>query len=147
MWSVITDKGGALRLNICACNSCRIALHVGFDASIDNMQDWKRIRENTCEVDLRKCWLVYSCCSHLEHRASVKRFVSLQFLNLRQSVGLLARLISPSQGSYLTQTQNKHRHPCLEWYSNPRSQRSIDRRQIWLRPRGHCDRQMLGKPV
>jgi hypothetical protein len=28
-------------------------------------------------------WLIYSCCSHLEHRASVKRFVSLQFLNLR----------------------------------------------------------------
>jgi hypothetical protein len=25
----------------------------------------------------------------LEHRASMKRFVSLQFLNLRQSVGLL----------------------------------------------------------
>jgi hypothetical protein len=33
--------------------------------------------------------LVYSCCSHLEHRASMKRFVSLQFLNLRHSVGLL----------------------------------------------------------
>jgi hypothetical protein len=32
-----------------------------------------------------------SCCSHLQHTASVKRFVSLQFLNLRQSVGLLGR--------------------------------------------------------
>jgi hypothetical protein len=32
---------------------------------------------------------LYSCCSLLEHRASVKRFVSLQFLNLRQSVGPL----------------------------------------------------------
>jgi hypothetical protein len=30
-----------------------------------------------------------SCCSHLEHRAPVKRFVSLQFLNLRQTAGLL----------------------------------------------------------
>jgi hypothetical protein len=48
--------------------------------------------------------LVYSCCSHLEHRASVKRFVSLQFLNLRQSAGLLGRVISPSQGRYLAQT-------------------------------------------
>jgi hypothetical protein len=67
--------------------------------------------------------LVHSCCSHLEHRASVKRFVSLQFLNLRHSVGLLGRVISPSQGRYLTQTQNKHRHPCLEWDSNPRSLR------------------------
>jgi hypothetical protein len=25
----------------------------------------------------------YSCCSHLEDKASVKRFVSIQFLNLR----------------------------------------------------------------
>ena len=31
------------------------------------------------------------CCSLLEHRASMKRLVSLQFLNLRQSVGLLGR--------------------------------------------------------
>jgi hypothetical protein len=43
-----------------------------------------------------------SCFSHLEHRASVKRFVSLQFLNLIQSVGLFGRGISPSQGRYLT---------------------------------------------
>jgi hypothetical protein len=50
----------------------------------------------------------YSCCSHLEHKASVKRFVSLQFLNVGHSVGLLGRVISPSQGRYLTQTQNKH---------------------------------------
>jgi hypothetical protein len=34
----------------------------------------------------------------LEHRASVKQFASLQFLNLRESVGLLGRGISPSQG-------------------------------------------------
>jgi hypothetical protein len=50
-------------------------------------------------------WLVYSCSSHLEHRTSVKRFVSLQFLNLRLSVGLLGPVISPSQGRYLTRTQ------------------------------------------
>jgi hypothetical protein len=48
--------------------------------------------------------LLYSNCSLLEHRASVKRFVSLQFLNLRQTVGLLGRGISPSQDRYLTQT-------------------------------------------
>jgi hypothetical protein len=47
-------------------------------------------------------WLVYSCCSHLEHSASAKRFVSLQFLKLRHSAGLLERVISPSQGRYLT---------------------------------------------
>jgi FAD synthase len=58
-------------------------------------------------------WLVYSCCSHLEHRASVKRFVSLQFLNLRHLVALLERVISPSQGRYLTQTQNKHKQTSM----------------------------------
>jgi hypothetical protein len=57
----------------------------------------------------------YSCCSHLEHKASVKPFVSLQFLNLRQSVGLLGREISPSQDRYLTQTQNKHRQTSMPW--------------------------------
>jgi hypothetical protein len=46
----------------------------------------------------------YSCCSHLENTASVKRFVSLQFLNLRQSVGLLGRGISTSQDSYQHRT-------------------------------------------
>jgi hypothetical protein len=45
----------------------------------------------------------YSCCSHLEHRASAKHFVSPQFL--RESVGLLGWEISPSLGRYLTQTQ------------------------------------------
>jgi hypothetical protein len=65
----------------------------------------------------------YSCCSHLEHRASVKR-VWLQFLNLRQSVGLLERGSSSSQGRFLTQNTNKHRHPCLERDSNPRSKYS-----------------------
>jgi hypothetical protein len=58
-------------------------------------------------------WLVYSCCSHLEHRTSVKHFISLQFLNLRHSVGLLGRVISPSQGRYLTQTRNKHKEPSM----------------------------------
>jgi hypothetical protein len=59
---------------------------------------------------------LYSCCSQLEHRASVKSFVSFQFLNLRQSLGLSGREISPSQGRYLhrtTQTQNKRRQTAI----------------------------------
>jgi hypothetical protein len=48
--------------------------------------------------------LVYSRCSHLEHKASVKRFVSLELLNLRHSVRFLGRVISPSQSRSLTQT-------------------------------------------
>jgi hypothetical protein len=58
---------------------------------------------------------LYSCCSHLEHTASMKCFISLQFLNLRQSVGLLGWVISPLQGCYLTQTQNKHRQTSMPW--------------------------------
>jgi hypothetical protein len=58
-------------------------------------------------------WLVYSYRSHLEHRASVKRFFSLQLLNLRHSVGLLGRVISQSQVRYLTQTQNKHKRTSM----------------------------------
>jgi hypothetical protein len=41
----------------------------------------------------------------LEHRAYVKCFVSLQFLNPTQSVGLLGRGISPLQGRYLPQCE------------------------------------------
>jgi hypothetical protein len=56
------------------------------------------------------CISLKSCYTHLEHKTSVKRFVSLLFLNLRQSVGLFGRGISPSKGRYLhrpKQAQNK----------------------------------------
>jgi hypothetical protein len=48
---------------------------------------------------------IYSSCSHLEHMASVKHFVSLQFFILRESAGLHGQEISPTQGRYL----HKHR--------------------------------------
>jgi hypothetical protein len=48
---------------------------------------------------------------------------SLQFHNLIYLIGNLGRVIIPSQGCYLSQTQKKHRHPCLEWDSKPRCQR------------------------
>jgi hypothetical protein len=51
----------------------------------------------------------------LDHRASVKLFVSLPFLNLRQSVGFLERGINPSQGLYLMQTRNKHKQTSMPW--------------------------------
>jgi hypothetical protein len=47
----------------------------------------------------------------------------LQFRNLVYiAVGLLGRVTSPSQG--------RHRHPCLEWDSNSRSQCSCKRRKF-----------------
>jgi hypothetical protein len=51
---------------------------------------------------------LYSCCCHLESRASVKHFVSLQFLNLRQSVGSLGRGINQCKAAIYT-GQHKHK--------------------------------------
>jgi hypothetical protein len=84
-------------------------------------------------------WLVYSCCSHLEPRASVKRFVLLQFLNVRHSVGLLGRVISPSQGRYLTHTDIQASTGIRT--HDPNVQASED--SSCLRPRGHCDRRVI----
>jgi hypothetical protein len=63
----------------------------------------------------------------------LRRFFS--YLIYTQSIGLLTRGISPSQGRYLHTEQQKHRinarrHPCLEWDSNPRSQCSSGRRKF-----------------
>jgi hypothetical protein len=60
---------------------------------------------------------------------------SVLILVYTQSVGLLGQGISPSQGLYLQTEQHKHRikahrHPCLEWDSNPRSQCSRGRRRF-----------------
>jgi hypothetical protein len=57
----------------------------------------------------------------------------ISFLILRQSVGLLGRGISPSQGRFLHTEQHKHRinahrHPCLGW----ESKRSSGWRQFML---------------
>jgi hypothetical protein len=61
------------------------------------------------------------------------RFFS--FLIYTQSVGLLGRGISQPSGHYLHTGQhrhgiNAHRHPRLEWDSNPRSQCSSRRKQF-----------------
>jgi hypothetical protein len=60
-----------------------------------------------------------------------------RFLIDTQSVGLLGRRISLSQGHYLHTGQHKHRinghrYPCLEWDSKPRSQYLSGRRQFML---------------
>jgi hypothetical protein len=53
--------------------------------------------------------------------ASMTVSVSLQFLDLGQSVGILGRVISSLQGLYLyTNTQKRTHHPCPEWDSNLR---------------------------
>jgi hypothetical protein len=68
------------------------------------------------------------------------------FLIYIQSVGVLGRGISPSQGRYLHTEQhnariNAHRHPCLEWDLNPRPQCSSSWRRfmageiVWYLPK------------
>jgi hypothetical protein len=70
---------------------------------------------------------------YLQLFVDLRRFFS--FLICTQSAGLCGLEISPSQGRYLHTEQHKHRinahrHPCLEWDSNPRSQRSSERRRF-----------------
>jgi hypothetical protein len=77
---------------------------------------------------------------HIHSSVALQPFFGLcphfQFRNLHtQSVGIIGRGISPSQGLYLHIGQHKHRintynHPGLEWDSNPRPQRSSGRRQF-----------------
>jgi hypothetical protein len=76
---------------------------------------------------------LYLCYSPLEHKSSVTRFVSLQFLNLRQSVRFPGHEISPTQNLLRTQdntvtvSQCKRKHPYFELDSNSRSQLSSRR--------------------
>jgi hypothetical protein len=65
-----------------------------------------------------------------------------QFLDHSQTVGLLGRVISSSQGLYLNTEQHKHRkththinHPRPEWDSNPRSRPPSERSSTCLRRR------------
>jgi hypothetical protein len=69
---------------------------------------------------------------------------------LSQTVGLLGRVISPSQGCYLNTGQHKHRinayaqQTSMPWVrfepTIPASERASERRSSCLRPRGYCDR-------
>jgi hypothetical protein len=52
-----------------------------------------------------------------------------------------APILLPAHRSTQTQNKRAHRHPCLEWDSNPRFQRSSKQRQFMPRPCGLCDRQ------
>jgi hypothetical protein len=61
-----------------------------------------------------------------------------------QSVGLLGREMSPSQGRYLHTGQHKHRknaHTDIHALSGIRNHNPSIRASSCLRPHGHCDRQ------
>jgi hypothetical protein len=85
----------------------------------------KKHRKNYLSIYLS----IYGSTVHVD----LGRFSS--FLIYTQSVGLLRRGISLSQGRHLQTEQHKHRinthrHPCLEWDSNPQSQCSSGRRRF-----------------
>jgi hypothetical protein len=79
----------------------------------------------------------YSCCSHLQHMASVKYFVLLQFLNLRQE--LLGRGIRTTQGRYIHRTTQTQKSPLSGIRTHDPSVRE-GKDISCLRSRGHCDR-------
>jgi hypothetical protein len=79
--------------------------------------------------DLQKTAIVYGSTALVD----LGRFFT--FLIYAESLGLLGRGISPSQGHYLytehhTHRINASRHPCLEWDSNQRSLSSSGRRRF-----------------
>jgi hypothetical protein len=89
--------------------------------------------------------LFISCCSHLEHRASMKRFIWHQFL--RQSVGLFGRGGSARPKAATCTGQRKHRinediHALSGIRTHDPSVRASEDISC-LRPCGHCDRRII----
>jgi hypothetical protein len=106
--------------------------HLGL-LSIIYLSIYLAVRLSVClSIYLSIYLAMYRCCSHLEHRVSVKRFVSLQFLNLRQWIRPLDGGSARRKAATYTE-QHKHRidkYLCLQWDSNPRSQCLSERRQF-----------------
>jgi hypothetical protein len=91
---------------------------------------------HSCEPNLSRHQFRWLLCMNalIALRPLVGPWSRFQFLDLFiQSVGLLGGGISPSRGRHLgtqdSTNTDAHRHPCVKWVSNPRSQRSSERRQ------------------
>jgi hypothetical protein len=79
--SSILYNGDCLLFIICVCYSWEMALNVGLDASLDNMQDWKGIREKAGEVNSTKAYItndeisrciLNGCCTSNQLHISVE---------------------------------------------------------------------------
>jgi hypothetical protein len=81
----------------------------------------------------------------LEHRASMKRFVSLQFLNPKIVGRTPCTRNQPITRLLPTQTQNKRRHTSMPWVGIQTHNSSVwaGKDSSCLRPRGHCDQLSL----
>jgi hypothetical protein len=87
------------------------SIHVSYDNLEKTVSQMKEATVLQICICLSVCLSIYQssylsipAAPTLEHRASVKRFVSPHFLNLGQSLGLPGMGISPSQGRYLHRT-------------------------------------------
>jgi hypothetical protein len=81
----------------------------------------------------------------LEHKASVKIFVSVQFLNPKTVDRTLLTGDQPVAKPLSYTGKHKHRinadrHPCLEWDSNHDPSFRASEDSSCFRPRGHCGR-------
>jgi hypothetical protein len=83
---------------------------------------------------LPRCSHTWELAPASEHRAEFP-----QFLNQGQSVGLLGRVVSSSQGLYL---YTNTKHPCPEWDSNPGPGFRASEDSARLRPLGYRDRRI-----
>jgi hypothetical protein len=79
-----------------------------------------------------------SCCSHLEHRSSVKRFVSLQFLNPKRAGVTLWTWDQPVARPLPVQTQNKHTQTFMPRVGFELLIPAFEE-SSFLKPSGHCD--------
>jgi hypothetical protein len=72
---------------------------------------------------------IFPVAPTLENRASVKRFLSLQFLNPK-TAGIASWTGDQPVAKPPPTKDNTDRHACLEWESNPRFQCLSVRRQF-----------------
>jgi hypothetical protein len=72
---------------------------VGFEPTTPVFEQTKTVHALDCTATVIVS-VRYVVLFLLEHGASLKHFVSLEFLNLRHSVGFIGQVISPSQGRY-----------------------------------------------
>jgi hypothetical protein len=114
----------------------RFLLHVSVQSSDDI--HYSGFRQHNLRTDISL--FLFPVAPTFEYRASVKRFVSLQFLNPKTVGGSPWTGDQPIARALPIRTQNKHKIHALSGIRthDPRIRAGED--SSCLRPRGHCDR-------
>ena len=79
------------------------------------LTDVLSVLESITWMIMPACLLAYFCCSKFDCGVSMKRFVLLQFLNLRRSAGPHGRGISLTQVRYLHTNSINRRQTSIPW--------------------------------